>query len=50
MTNYRLPVRIEILSSAENISSLDNDLREILLDALVVVNILLMLIRMALRR
>jgi hypothetical protein len=25
MTNYRLPVRIEILSSAENVSSLDND-------------------------
>ncbi|MGC1932455.1 MAG: hypothetical protein WA667_26070, partial [Candidatus Nitrosopolaris sp.] len=30
---YRLPVRIEILSSAENVSSLDSDLREILLDA-----------------
>ena len=33
MTNHRLPVRIEILSSAENVSSLDNDLREILLDS-----------------
>ncbi|MGC1927559.1 MAG: hypothetical protein WA667_01180 [Candidatus Nitrosopolaris sp.] len=33
MTNYRLPVRIEILSSAEIVSSLDSDLREILLDA-----------------
>lgn len=34
MRNYqRLPVRIEILSSAENVSSLDNDLREILVDS-----------------
>jgi hypothetical protein len=33
MTNNRLPVRIEILSSAENVSSLDNDLREILVDS-----------------
>ena len=33
MSNYRLPVRIEILSSAENVSSLDNDLRKILADA-----------------
>jgi hypothetical protein len=33
MTNNRLPVRIEILSSAENVSSLDSDLREILVDS-----------------
>jgi hypothetical protein len=33
MNNYRLPVQIEILSSAENVSSLDNDLREILRDS-----------------
>ena len=33
MTNNRLPVRIEIPSSAENVSSLDNDLREILVDS-----------------
>jgi hypothetical protein len=33
MSNYRLPIRIEILSSAENVSSLDNDLHKILVDA-----------------
>lgn len=33
MSNYRLPIRIEILSSAENVSSLDNDLHRILVDA-----------------
>jgi hypothetical protein len=33
MTNNRLPLRIEILSSAENVSSLDSDLRKILLNA-----------------
>jgi hypothetical protein len=34
MSNYpRLPVRIEILSSAENVSSLENDLRDILMDS-----------------
>ena len=33
MSNYRLPIRIEILSSAENVSSLDTDLHKILVDA-----------------
>lgn len=34
MSNHpRLPVRIEILSSAENVSSLENDLRDILVDS-----------------
>lgn len=33
MSNYRLPIRMEILSYAENVSSLDNDLHMILADA-----------------
>jgi hypothetical protein len=33
MSNCRLPIRIEILSSAENVCSLDNDLHKILVDA-----------------
>ena len=31
--NPRLPVRIEILSSAENVSLLENDLNDILVDS-----------------
>jgi hypothetical protein len=50
MSNYRLPIRIEILSSAENVSSLDNDLHKILVEPLIVVNTLLLLIRMGLHK